>query len=64
MGKPGAVITLEEVVALNPDFVVVCCCGLSLASASREMTQLERKKHWMLLEAVIANRVYVVDGDR
>ena len=64
MGKPAAEIRLPSLVALNPEVLVVVCCGYSLAMSSREMAVLERQKDWMSLQAVGNNRVYVVDGDR
>jgi ABC-type Fe3+-hydroxamate transport system substrate-binding protein len=47
----------------DPDLVVLCCCGLDLASTRREADNLSRAAWWNSLRAVREGNVAMVDGD-
>lgn len=47
----------------DPDIVVLCCCGLDLASTRREADHLSRAAWWSSLRAVREGSVAMVDGD-
>ena len=63
-GKPTAVFSWEQVAKLDPDILVVMCCGFTVATSVAHIASVEKKKEWAKLRAVIGGRVYVVDGDR
>lgn len=51
-------------VAVRPEALIVCPCGLSLASAWEQTADLAREPWWPELPAVRAGRVAVVDGNQ
>ncbi len=53
----------EALVAVKPDVVVICPCGLGLAKAREAARELTRKAWWGDLPAVRKGRVAVVDGN-
>jgi iron complex transport system substrate-binding protein len=53
----------EDLVAANPDAVVVAPCGYDLARCLAERPLLEAKPDWAGLTAVRAGRVYFADGN-
>ncbi len=52
----------EELLALDPETIVVLPCGFSLEKAWQELGALTSKKEWKDLRAVRAGRVFVTDG--
>jgi len=61
-GKSFAV-TADQLVASDPELIIVCCCGLDLAAVRHEAASLQAKDWWPSLRAVQAGRVALVDGD-
>lgn len=57
-------ITWEQIVASQPDIVVVMPCGYHLAETVRQFHEIEKKfpAEWRELPAMRMNRVYAVDG--
>ncbi|GBG72075.1 hypothetical protein CBR_g11009 [Chara braunii] len=65
-GSPGGEsprITFEDLEKVDPDMIVVMCCGWSIDQTVRAMASLERNKGWDSLRAVQTHRVYIADGD-
>ncbi|CAG9466571.1 unnamed protein product [Pedinophyceae sp. YPF-701] len=54
----------SKVAGLDPDWIIVCPCGLNIPSALREMKDLEAQEWWRGLSAVQEGRLVVVDGDQ
>lgn len=63
-GEPTGVISLEHLNNLDPDVIIVMCCGYGLDTTTRELANFERRKEWVRLRAVISGRVFVTDGSR
>jgi iron complex transport system substrate-binding protein len=53
----------DEVVAFNPEVVVVAACGFNLERTLEEMHLLARRPRWQSISAVQTARVFAVDGD-
>jgi iron complex transport system substrate-binding protein len=53
----------DEVVAFDPEAIVVAPCGFSLARTIDEMHVLGQRPRWRSISAVRAGRVFAVDGD-
>jgi len=52
----------EQVVAWNPDVVLISCCGFTAERTMQELPVLDRVAGWDSLAAVRSGRVYVTDG--
>jgi iron complex transport system substrate-binding protein len=67
IGKPGEYsksIPAEQLIAADPEFLIVAPCGFNLDRATREQTVLERNAWWHGLQAVRAAKVAFADGNR
>ncbi len=53
----------DEVVAFDPEVVVVAACGFNLERTLEEMHLLARRPRWQSISAVQTGRVFAVDGD-
>ena len=53
----------DEVVAYDPEVIVVMPCGFDLARTLDEARDLPKLRNWLKLTAVGAERVYAVDGN-
>lgn len=65
-GEPGGhghVIAWEDVVAFDPEVLVVSPCGRSIPEIRRDMAYLTGREGWGSLSAVEGDRVYLVDGE-
>lgn len=60
----SVVVTAERLVESQPEWVIVCPCGVGLAGARRMAEDLSRATWWEDLPAVRAGRVVVVDGNQ
>lgn len=47
---------------MDPEVIVVMCCGYSLPRALEDVTSLELAEGWSHLRAVRSGRVLVADG--
>ena len=53
-----------ELVAADPDMIVVMPCGYDLAQARRAAEEMSDRDEWRSLSAVKAGNVYLVDGNQ
>jgi iron complex transport system substrate-binding protein len=56
--------TWDDLVAADPDAILVMPCGFNLDRAAGEMHWLTRREGWFGLRAVRGGRVYVADGNQ
>ncbi|GJP52659.1 hypothetical protein CLOM_g11757 [Closterium sp. NIES-68] len=66
-GKPGdrtAMLSLEALLSLDPDVIVVMCCGLPVEAILKNLLTCEDLPQWNRLRAVQTDAVFVADGDR
>jgi iron complex transport system substrate-binding protein len=66
LGEPGArsrEVTLDDVAAADPDFVVLMPCGFDAERAIAESHALAADPVWAELRAVREGRAYAVDGN-
>jgi iron complex transport system substrate-binding protein len=62
--RPSRRVTWDELVAADPDVVVLAACSMSLARTERELPALTGAPGWAKLRAVAAGQVFVLDGER
>ena len=63
-GKHSPWMTWEQLVAADPDVIVIAPCGFDLARTGQEMYWLTDRPGWRELRAVRTGRVYLADGNR
>jgi iron complex transport system substrate-binding protein len=63
-GERSRTLTWAEVEAWRPEVVVVACCGFDVERTLRDLPLLARVPGLEELPAVVAGRVYVVDGSQ
>lgn len=63
-GKHSPWMTWEELVASDPDIIIVTPCGFDIARTMEEMPLLSNKKEWSDLQAVKQSQVFVADGNQ
>jgi iron complex transport system substrate-binding protein len=63
-GQPSPWLDWDEVVAADPDVVLVHPCGFDIARTLQEMPLLERRPGWRELKAVQRGRIFVADGNQ
>lgn len=63
-GKHSPWMTWEELVARDPDVIIVLPCGFDIGRTLQEMDLLAARKEWPHLAAVTSNNVYVADGNQ
>jgi iron complex transport system substrate-binding protein len=61
-GQPSRRLCWDEVLAWQPEVVVLACCGFSVERTLRDLPGLRAVPGWQDLPAVRAGRVYVTDG--
>lgn len=54
----------SDLVAADPDVIVLAACSMSADRARREMPALSARSEWSQLRAVKSGRVLVLDGER
>src|SRR5436190_4480231 len=52
----------EQVVAWQPEVVLISCCGFTAERATQELHVLDRVTGWDTVPAVRSGRVYIADG--
>ncbi len=62
-GKHSPWLTWDDLVAEDPDVILVSPCGFDLARTARELPQLVNRPDWTRLAAVRAGRVFAADGN-
>jgi iron complex transport system substrate-binding protein len=63
-GKHSPWMTWEELVAKDPDIIVVTPCGFDIKRTLEEMNLLASKAEWENLTAVQHHKVFVADGNQ
>jgi iron complex transport system substrate-binding protein len=63
-GKHAPWMTWDELVAKDPDVVLVLPCGFDIARARTEIPTLAKRPEWSRLRAVRQRRVYLLDGNQ
>ncbi len=61
---PSKRIEWKDVVAADPDVIVLAACSMSVARAERELGALGAEGAWRELRAVRGGRVFLMDGER
>lgn len=62
-GERGRVVDWDDVVAYDPDVLVVSPCGRSMPEIRRDAENLVDRPGWEELTAVADDRVYLLDGE-
>ncbi|MEK7833346.1 MAG: cobalamin-binding protein [Acidobacteriota bacterium] len=63
-GKHSPWMTWEELVAADPDVIFISPCGFDIPRTTEETHLLTDKSEWKSLKAIIADRVFVADGNQ
>jgi iron complex transport system substrate-binding protein len=63
-GRHAPWMSIEELVARDPDVIVVLPCGYGLDKTREEMPALTRRPAWAGLSAVASGRVVLADGNQ
>ena len=63
-GKHSPWMTWAELVATNPDVILVLPCGYDIEKTRAEMLPLTSQEEWTQLNAVKNKRVYLADGNQ
>lgn len=63
-GKQSPVIRWNDVVAKDPDVLLISPCGFNIQKTRDEIQLLTSKKEWYDLKAINNNRVYLLDGNQ
>lgn len=56
-------ISLDDIIAVDPDVILVGPCGYDLAKTREEMRVLDQNPRWQALRAVRSGRLYISDGN-
>lgn len=62
-GQPSRTLQWSEVQALQPDVIVVACCGFGVERTRQDLAEVEEPA-WRRLAAVQEGRVFVLDGSQ
>lgn len=63
-GKLSRTLAWSEVVAWQPEVVLIACCGFGVERTMEDVPPLESVPGWRDLPAVRSGRVYVTDGSQ
>jgi iron complex transport system substrate-binding protein len=63
-GRHSPWLDFAELVARDPDVIVILPCGYDIARASQDLPLLAARPEWATLRAVRAGRVFVADGNQ
>ena len=63
-GPPSRAITVDSAVASDPDWIIICPCGLDLDETKKELPAIIHTDWWKGLRAVQEKRVVLVDGNQ
>jgi iron complex transport system substrate-binding protein len=61
-GEKSRALRWDEVIAAQPDVVVIACCGFTVERTLEDTARLPAVPGWTDLRAVRENRVFVVNG--
>jgi len=62
-GQPSRRLGWDEILAWQPEAVVIACCGFTVERAMQDMPLLEKKPGWDRLPAVRTGAVFITDGN-
>jgi iron complex transport system substrate-binding protein len=62
-GKHSPYISWDELIAADPDIIIIMPCGFDLARTAQEAETLKTNSQWRELKAVRDRQVYLVDGN-
>lgn len=60
--QPSVRIDWETIVQIDPDIMVVACCGFDIDRMKQDVAVLESLSGWSDLKCVASKRVYLIDG--
>ena len=63
-GQPSRRLRWDEVVAWQPDVIVIACCGFTVERTLQDVVRVQAIDGWSELPAVRSGRVYVADGSQ
>jgi len=63
-GAHSQELAWDDLVAADPDYILVMPCGYGIAQSRNEMKQLTQQPGWADLKAVKKNHVFLVDGNQ
>ena len=63
-GQPSPWLDWNQIVAADPDVILVHPCGFDIARTLQEMPLLERHPGWHELKAAQRDRIFVADGNQ
>jgi iron complex transport system substrate-binding protein len=63
-GVPSRTLEWSEVIAWQPEVVMVACCGFTVDRSLEDMARLTAVPGWATLPAVVDGRVYATDGSQ
>ena len=63
-GKHSPWMTWEQLVARDPDVILVLPCGFDIARSRRDLPVLTGRPEWPRLRAVRDGRVFLADGNQ
>ena len=63
IGQHSPWISWEELLAVDPDVLVLAPCGFTLKRTRQDIPLLKSHPSWQLLQAVKAGRMYAIDGN-
>jgi len=62
--QPSRRIEWRELLAADPDVLVLAACSMSIFRTERELAALTGERGWAQLRAVASGNVFVLDGER
>lgn len=62
-GQPSRRLGWDEILAWQPEAVVIACCGFTVERAMQDMPLLEKEPGWDRLPAVRTGAVFITDGN-
>jgi iron complex transport system substrate-binding protein len=62
-GKPSHWMSWDELVAADPEVIIVAPCGFGLDRCRAELPLLQAKPGWTEIDAVLNGRVFFADGN-
>jgi len=63
-GRHSPWMKFEELVAENPDVMMIAPCGFAMDRSAAEMATFTARKEWSSLDAVRNGRVFLADGNQ
>jgi iron complex transport system substrate-binding protein len=64
VGRHSPWMEWDELIAADPDVIVLLPCGFGIERCRREMQVLKSDRRWNTLSAVQNRQVYLTDGNR